>query len=88
MQYKEQIAHNKLREVRQTLGLRQQDVAELLGFDITDRISHWERGTAIPSIVNLFRLSNIYKILPHELYADLFIQTGNELQNKNLKSTS
>jgi len=77
MRYKESIASNKLKEVRQSLGLRQQDVAHVLGFKITDRISHWERGSAIPSIVNLFRLSSIYNISPQELYPDLaqFIST-------------
>ncbi len=54
------------------MGLRQLDVACKLGFTTTDRISHWEKGQAYPSIVNLFKLAGIYNCMPQDLYRDLF----------------
>jgi transcriptional regulator with XRE-family HTH domain len=85
MQYKEQILHNNLKRIRKSLGLKQQDVANLLGLSVVDRISHWELGKAVPSIVNLFRLSNIYNVLPHELYPDLQKKMSEEIIEKRSK---
>ena len=59
---------NKLREHRLKIGLRQLDVADKLGFCTTDRISKWEKGTAHPSIFNLFKLAKIYGVKADELY--------------------
>ena len=63
---------NTLREHRTRIGLRQIDVAQKLGLDCADRLSRWENGLAIPNIVNLFKLSVLYKVPPQELYVDLF----------------
>ncbi len=68
MKYQTEIQQNTLKESRITLGLRQQDVADILGHSITDRISHWEKGRAMPSLINLFKLSAVYGKMPHELY--------------------
>jgi len=62
---------NKLRFYREQAGLLQKDVAERLGLDCTDRISRWENGNAMPSVVNLFRLAEICKVMPQELYPNL-----------------
>jgi transcriptional regulator with XRE-family HTH domain len=71
MENKQQIP-NSLRFYRNQAGLRQIDVAAKLGFTSYDRISHWEHGTAFPSVTNLFRLSALYKVSPHELYGEYF----------------
>ncbi len=63
---------NSLREQRTKAGLLQRDVAKLLGLDCADRLSRWENGQAVPSIVNLFKLASIYKIEPHLLYPELY----------------
>ncbi len=63
---------NTLRHHRERVGLRQIDIARRLGLQSSDRISHWELGTAIPSIVNLFKLAALYQVAPHELYGELF----------------
>ncbi len=63
---------NKLRFYRERAGLTQKAVAESLGLDCTDRISRWENGVAMPSVVNLFRLADVYKVTPHELYPGLW----------------
>jgi len=61
---------NNLRLYRKQAGLFQKEVAQLLKLDCTDRISHWEKGTAVPSLINLFRLAAIYKTSPQDLYQE------------------
>lgn len=61
-----------LRFYRKQAGLRQVDVAAKLGFTSTDRISHWEKGQAFPSVTNLFKLSAIYKVPAQDLYGEFF----------------
>jgi transcriptional regulator with XRE-family HTH domain len=74
---------NNLRDVRVGLGLKQTDVAGMLGHASPDRISHWEKGVAFPGMVNLFKLSLIYRVPPEQLYADLYKSLANELRQKN-----
>ena len=81
--------HNTLRFHRKAAGLRQLDVARLIGLEgSTERISLWENGQSLPSIQNLFKLSQLYKTFPHELYADLYenpdigSQEGEPLSNQ------
>jgi len=88
MNYQDQITSNKLKSQRKDLQCRQQDIAETLGFCTTDRISHWEKGVAIPSIINLFRLSAFFKVMPHELYPDLYQKIWNEVNSSQLKKDS
>lgn len=73
---------NTLRDHREKAGLRQLDVAEKLGFSTTDRISRWEQGLTFPHVVNLFKLSSLYKVTPQELYNELFSEIPNHL-NEN-----
>src|ERR1043165_9955959 len=68
----ETCVSNNLKQIRKLRGLRQIDVAQMLGHVSTDRISHWEKGLANPGIENLFKLSNIYGITPQDLYAGLY----------------
>jgi len=62
------MQQNKLRELRMKNNLTQKQVAKLLGLQCEDRLSHWENGLAMPSVRNLFRLANIYKVMPNDLY--------------------
>jgi transcriptional regulator with XRE-family HTH domain len=50
---------NRMREFRSMMGLTQLQVAKLMGFVSDDRICHWERGTAVPHLVNLFKLQHL-----------------------------
>lgn len=59
---------NNLKEYRVMAGLTQKQVAEMLGMQCEDRLSHWETCQAMPSVVNLFRLSKLFKTLPTNLY--------------------
>jgi transcriptional regulator with XRE-family HTH domain len=63
---------NSLKEYRQRAGLKQVQVAQILNFSTTDRISKWESGNSMPDIINLFRLSTVYHCPPHKLYSELF----------------
>jgi transcriptional regulator with XRE-family HTH domain len=49
-------------------------VARILGLADTSTISRWERGGAMPSTVQVFRLARIYQTLPHELFEELWNQ--------------
>lgn len=63
---------NTLREHRLKRNLKQKEVAKELGLgNSDDRISHWERGQALPSIPNLFKLCRIYDTNPKDIYPDL-----------------
>lgn len=59
---------NRLKEYRLKAGLTQKQVSKILRMQCEDRLSHWENGQAMPSVLNLFKLAKFYKILPHELY--------------------
>ncbi len=69
---------NSLRQHRERAGLTQSEAAAALGFVGNDRISHWERGRAVPSLRNLFNLAALYRALPHELYGELWEQSKRE----------
>ena len=72
---------NNLRPLREQAGLRQLDVANALGLVSSDRISHWEIGWAVPNIVNLFKLSVLYKVPPQKLYEQLFQTVEDEMRH-------
>lgn len=62
---------NSLHKYRKAAGLRQFDVARLIGLEgSTERLSKWENGAADPNIDNLFRLLALYKTTPEELYPE------------------
>ncbi len=64
--------NNKLKELRLQNNLKQEEVAIWLSIQGACRISKWERGLAMPSVGNLFKLAKIYKVLPHVIYPELF----------------
>lgn len=71
----------KWKAVINDLDLRQVDVAARLGFTSTDRISHWENGTHLPSVTNLFKLSALYKAPAPELYGEFFKVVENAINH-------
>lgn len=70
---------NSLRYLRLQAGLRQLDVAKALRLESTDRISRWENGSAVPHLVNLFKLAVLYKVSAHDLYSDVFTTIEQEM---------
>ena len=66
--YCKYIMKNNLKKYRLKAKLTQKQVAEMLELDCENRLCRWESGQAMPSVKNLFRLCEIYKITPHQLY--------------------
>jgi transcriptional regulator with XRE-family HTH domain len=63
---------NTLKANRKRIGLKQLELANLLGIISAERISMWEKGKSFPGIVNLFKLSLIFDRAAHELYPELY----------------
>ena len=57
----------------------QKDVATLLGLNSIGAISQWEKGTRLPNLVNMFKLSILYRTLPEVLFQDLVIMLREEV---------
>jgi transcriptional regulator with XRE-family HTH domain len=84
---------NVLRKYRRASGLKQLDVAQILGMKSSSRISRWENGEGIPSVVNVFKLAILYRVMVDSLFIDLIRYLRHEihedekkyLKNKNKK---
>lgn len=62
------------------MGLKQRQVAMLLGLYDTKPLSMWEKGVTVPSTIYLLKLSIIYRTFPNELYYELFAELREELK--------
>jgi transcriptional regulator with XRE-family HTH domain len=62
---------NCLRKYRRIRGLKQKQVAAILGVKSTGMICRWENGQSFPNIANLFKLAILYRTLPDALFFDL-----------------
>ncbi len=62
---------NCLRKHRKARGLKQKDVAKILGLKSASMISRWESGVCVPSTLNLFRLASLYRTMTDALFMDL-----------------
>lgn len=71
MNTRKDIIPNNLKEYRVKAGLTQKEVAQMLGLQCEDRLSHWEKGQAMPSVRNLLKLGEIYEIMINELYKSI-----------------
>jgi transcriptional regulator with XRE-family HTH domain len=76
---------NRLRKHRRLMGYRQRDVIKLLGHKDANRLSRWEAGLALPSTINLIKLSIIYRTLPSELYFDLLLELREQIKHREQK---
>lgn len=57
----------KIRELRETRGLSQSDLAEALGVN-QSTISNWERGKMEPTIYNVRRIADALGVEPGALF--------------------
>ena len=73
---------NQLRKYRKARGLRQCDAARILGFSDGSRISRWERGTCLPTAINMFKLAALYRCLVNALYIDMLRQIREEVKRR------
>ena len=62
---------NCLRRYRRARGLKQNDVARILGLKSTSMVSRWEKGACLPSAINLFRLAALYRTMTDALFIGL-----------------
>lgn len=70
---------NKLKMFRHCSGYSQKKVARMLGLSDTSTLSRWEHGVALPGMVQVFRLSRIYRTEPQGLFEDLWNLSGTEV---------
>lgn len=61
---------NRLKEFRNRHGFTLRQVSAQMGKRCIDRLSEWERGTSMPSVINLITLSRIYKVSIGEIYPE------------------
>ena len=73
---------NCLRRYRKARGLKQKDVAKILGLKSASMISRWERGLCLPSALNLFKIAALYRTMLDALFIDLLRVLRNDLRKK------
>ena len=73
---------NCLREYRKRSGLKQQEVAEVLGLKSTSMISRWERGVCLPGSLNIFKLAVLYRTMVDALFIDQLRALRAELRQR------
>ncbi|MFP5041634.1 helix-turn-helix transcriptional regulator [Parasediminibacterium sp. JCM 36343] len=66
-----QGAPNSLKEYRKKAGYTQQQVARLLGMACYDRICLWEKGLAVPGLMNMLKLCSLFQVAIQQLYPEL-----------------
>lgn len=64
--YRDNIRNNIIK-YRKLMGLKQSDLAEMLGIAPTS-VSSWERGANAPDIETLIKICKIFKISLSEMY--------------------
>lgn len=77
---------NRLRKHRRLANLKQYEVAHLLGVS-QGRVSAWERGEVLPSMVYFLKLSILYKTLCNELYYELIKQYQQDFDGRLFSSS-
>lgn len=70
---------NPIKKYREKQGLRQLDLALLLGISEM-QVSHWERGARIPPEKIINKLAEILKVNPKILYEELTTSYGQKKQ--------
>jgi len=63
--------NNCLRKYRKASGLKQKDVARILGIKSIAMISRWEKGKCMPDCINMFKLAVLYQTMADALFIDL-----------------
>lgn len=73
MYKRKHIIPNNLKECRLKCGYTQKEIAKLLGKEIENRLSRWEKGIAIPNVFNLLKLCKLYNAKVEEIYPELYL---------------
>lgn len=73
---------NYLKKYRRARGLKQKEVAELLGLKSASMISRWEKGVCLPQLLNIFKLVLLYRTMVDALFMDLRTSLKEEIRKK------
>lgn len=68
---KHKFAVNSLRKHRKARGLKQKEVANILGLKSGSMVSRWENGLCLPKPINMFKLGLVYRTMVDILFIDL-----------------
>ena len=79
---------NCLKKYRKARGLKQQDVARILGIKSASMISRWEKGVCMPSAINLFKLAALYRVMVDPLFVDQLRKIKMDIYKKEEKITN
>ncbi len=73
---------NSLKRYRRMYGYSQKDAMVFLGLRSAGRISQWEKGSAMPSPQNLFKLSILYRTISDQFYTDYIADMKRNMSEK------
>ena len=76
---------NSLKKYRKRSGLKQKEVAKILGLKSTSMISRWEKGVCLPKPLSMFKMAVLYRTMTDALYFDLRRTLINELRKREEK---
>jgi len=76
---------NYLRKYRRARGLKQKEVARILGFKSASMISRWEKGVCLPCTLNLFKLASLYRTMADALFIDMLRALRNDIYKREVK---
>lgn len=81
---------NYLKNLRETQGLSQADIASQLGYTTSQFVSNWERGLSFPPIKDIKRLALFYKVDAEYLFTlvkdAMLARYAAQINNKYRKS--
>src|ERR1700741_1414676 len=75
---------NQLRKYRKARGLKQHEAARIIGLADASSLSRWEHGVCLPSVMNMFRLAALYRILVDALYIDTLRTIRDEVRGREV----
>ncbi len=76
---------NCLRKYRKARGLKQKDVAKILGIKSASMVSRWEKGLCMPNTLNLFRLATLYRTMADALFIDMVRALRDDVHRREKK---
>ena len=76
---------NLLRKYRRIRGLSQKQVATILGLKSASRISRWEKGRCMPSLMNAIKLAILCRIMVDALFFDHVKAVREEIRDREEK---
>lgn len=62
---------NCLRKYRKARGLKQKEIAQILGMRNPSVISRWEQGVCLPNLKNAFKLAVLYRTMTDALFLEM-----------------